>query len=145
MRKQLKLFVLLALISCGVVLAQGTKRENRLKVSSMSIPADDTLSLSSGAVTPDAGYHLVDEEVDGTADDLDTLTPTNATSGWLLILRLADEDATVTAKDATGNLQLEGDFAMDQLDDVLTLIWTGVDLDGDSTLDWAEISRTNGS
>ena len=105
------------------------------------LPKGSTLTIAAGAVTATHPYHAVDEETDGTADDLDTISGVSRV-GSLLVITPLDTDATITLKDATGNLQLAGDAALNSLDDVVLLLWTGADLDADGTNDWLELTRS---
>jgi hypothetical protein len=52
-----------------------------------------------------------------------------------LIIVAANSARTVVAKDATGNLRLNGDFSLDHQNDTLTLIYNGTN--------WLEVSRSD--
>lgn len=93
------------------------------------------LTISSGAISVTGGFHTVDTESDAATDDLDTIN--GGIDGQHLIIRAENSARTVVAKDGTGNLQLAGDFSMDNAQDTLQLIF-------DNTLSaWLEISRSN--
>jgi len=91
------------------------------------------LTIASGAITITQSYHTVDTESDAGSDDLVTIN--GGSAGAILVLRAKDSSRTVVCKDATGNLQLSGDFSMDTDNDTITLIF-----DGSS---WFEMSRSN--
>ena len=95
--------------------------------------AVDELTVASGAITALKSYHSVDTESDAATDDLDTIN--GGTEGDILIIRAADSARTVVAKDATGNLALNGDFSMDNAEDTLQLLYDGSN--------WLEVSRSN--
>lgn len=98
-------------------------------------PRDGELTIATGAITATGTYHTVDTEGNAASDDLDTIS--GGTDGRILIIRPASTARTVVAKDATGNLQLAGDFTMDNDRDMLTLIYDG-------TLSaWIEVSRSD--
>lgn len=67
-----------------------------------------TLTISSGAATPTQNWHLIDTESSGATDDLDTLTATNATDGFVLFLRQTNAGRVVTIKHNTGNIKCPG-------------------------------------
>ena len=77
----------------------------------------------------------VDTEGAAAADDLDTITPVNPCTGQLIVLRSNSASRPVTVKDATGNMQLAGDFVLTNTRDRLTLVWNGTA--------WDEVSRSD--
>jgi hypothetical protein len=91
------------------------------------------LTISSGQITATQNYHQVDTESDAATDDLDTIN--GGTVGQILILRPQNDARTVVLKDGTGNLRLSGDFSLDDLDDTITLIYTGSN--------WLELATAN--
>jgi hypothetical protein len=92
------------------------------------------VTIASGAITISSGYHIIAGE-GGAADDLNTIN--GGTDGKILIIRASNSAVTITAKDGTGNLALNGDFAMDNEQDTLYLIY-------DVSLSvWLEIARSN--
>jgi len=93
------------------------------------------LTISSGAITPTLSYHIVDTESDASTDDLDTITATYYDIGSELILSAANTARTVVMKDGTGNMQLAGDFSMDNTQDTIRLVYNGSN--------WLEVSRSN--
>ena len=95
--------------------------------------AADAVSISVGVITATQSFHVVDTEAAAATDDLATIN--GAIGGRILVLYAASSARTVVAKDGTGNLKLEGDFTMDNTEDVLTLI-----ADGNN---WREITRAN--
>jgi hypothetical protein len=90
------------------------------------------VTISSGAITIANTIVVVDTESAAASDDLDTIS---GSVGDLLILRTESAARVVTAKDGTGNLQLNGDFVMDSIRDVLTLVRVGSF--------WLEVSRSD--
>jgi len=96
--------------------------------------AVETLTLSGGSVarTSTTSNYIIAAET-GTADDLDSIT--GGSDGDVIIV-CPDSGDTITAKDNTGNLQLSGDFAMDNPADVLTLRYKS------SISRWCEITSS---
>jgi hypothetical protein len=66
------------------------------------------LTIASGAIVPTQNWHLVDTEGDAASDDLTTITATNATDGFLLFLRQANDARDITVKHGTGNILCPG-------------------------------------
>ncbi len=91
-----------------------------------------SVTLATGSATPTATYQELRAE-GGAADDCDTLVAT--VTGQFIIIRAFDSTDTITMKDGTGNLNLAGDFALDNSTDTITLIFNGIN--------WDEISRSN--
>jgi len=91
------------------------------------------LTISGGVITATQNYHQVDTEADAGTDDLDTIN--GGTVGQILIIRPQNDSRTIVAKDSTGNLKLAGNFSMEELEDTLTLIYTGSN--------WLELARSN--
>lgn len=95
-----------------------------------------TLNISAGAITADRTAHAVDTEGAASTDDLVTIN--GGTDGNILVLYPADSARTVVVKDGTGNIQISGDFTMDNAQDTITLIKRG--------LSWQRLSSSdNGS
>jgi len=94
----------------------------------------NTLTISGGAITITGGYHRLGGE-GGAADDLDTIN--GGQDGQILVLRALSDSVTITVKDGTGNLSLEGDCTLDNYHDTITLIYDG------ATASWLEIARSN--
>lgn len=63
-----------------------------------------TLIIAAGAVTPTHTSHPIDTEAAAPADDLDTITPSNALPGDRIALRQVDAARDVTIKNSTGNI-----------------------------------------
>ena len=93
------------------------------------------LTIATGSITTTGTYHTVDTESAAASDDLDTIVA--GTDGQFLILQAEDGARTVVAKDGTGNLQLAGDFSLDNAQDTLTLIYSA------ALTAWVEISRSD--
>lgn len=92
------------------------------------------LTIASGAVTVTRGYHTLAGE-GGVADDLATIN--GGVDGMRLVLRAVDAAVTITVKDGTGNIQCAGDFALDNAQDTIELIY-------DAALSaWLELGRSD--
>lgn len=90
-------------------------------------------TIASGAITIDSMYHKVETESGAATDDLDTIN--GGTLGQILILKTNDSSHDVTLKDGTGNLNLAGDFTLDNGQDTITLLCEGTQ--------WNEVARSN--
>ena len=86
-----------------------------------------------GQVTATQSFHTIDTYGDGATDDLDSIA--GGTPGQVLVIQAANSARTVVAKNGLENLLLEGDMTLDNANDTLTMIFTGVN--------WKEISRSN--
>jgi hypothetical protein len=93
------------------------------------------LTISGGEITVTQSYHQVDTQGDAATDDLDTIN--GGTIGQILILRAQSDSRTVIVKDGTGNLRLNSDHYLNDLDDTITLICIGTR--------WLELSVANNS
>lgn len=91
------------------------------------------LTIASGVVTVTSSLHGIDTEASASTDDLNTIN--GGTLGQLLVVKATSGARTVVMKDGTGNLALAGDFSLDNVDDIMTLIYIGTE--------WREISRSN--
>lgn len=92
------------------------------------------LTIASGAITATGSYHRVDTEGAAASDDLDTIN--GGADGVILVLCSVSNSRDVTVKDATGNIQLAGDFTMLTARDKLVLMY-------DSTAGvWCELTRS---
>lgn len=96
------------------------------------------LTISGGVVSAveQSDYIKLQPET-GNTDDLDTITANTWDEGRMLVLSVKDAADTITVKDATGNLNLAGDFALDSRRDRITLQY-----DTDLS-EWCEIARSN--
>lgn len=100
----------------------------------MGLGKGPELTIATGVIAVTKRYHDVDTEADAATDDLATIN--GGIDGMELVLRANDAARTVVVKDATGNLQLAGDFSLDNTQDTIKLIF-------DSTLNaWLELSRS---
>lgn len=97
-----------------------------------SLGSFTNLDISSGAITITSSTHRVDTESGAASDDLDTIN--GGTDGSVLYLRTNLDTRDVTVKDATGNIYLAGDFALNNSQRILTLIKRGNS--------WYEVSRS---
>lgn len=91
------------------------------------------LTIAAGVVTATRSWHTIDTEADAGTDDLDTIN--GGVIGNLLVIQSADDARDTTAKDATGNLALAGDFTFTGVSDRLMLQFDGVN--------WIELSRSD--
>lgn len=73
----------------------------------IALEAASELTIASGVVTVSQAYHLISGE-SGADDELDTIS--GGSDGMVIILRPGDE--TITLKDGTGNLDLDGDIIL---------------------------------
>jgi len=92
-------------------------------------------TIQSGTVTVTHTYHTLDTENNDDTDELWVISGGD-TSGQILVLRAVNSDRTVVAKDG-GNMQLSGDFSMDNAQDTLVLIYD------DDLSTWFELSRSD--
>lgn len=99
----------------------------------LGFPDAGELTIATGAVTATGGYHTIDTEADAASDDLDTIS--GGVDGMVLVIQAEHTDRTVVAKDGTGNLNLQGDYSLDDTDKALTLIYSG------ALTKWVEVSR----
>lgn len=100
----------------------------------INVGTGSELTIATGAVTATSSYHYIDTESDAATDDLDTIN--GGADGDILYIRAIDSSRTVVVKDATGNLQLNGDFSMDNIWDCMKLLNVGGS-------NWVEVSRSN--
>lgn len=90
-------------------------------------------TIAAGVITVTGHFHLVDTEADAATDDLDTIN--GGTTGQVIVLKAADGARDVVLKDGTGNLNLNGDFTLDNAADTISLIYNGAS--------WDELSRSD--
>jgi hypothetical protein len=102
----------------------------------LDFAAATTLIITGGAVTPTQNWHLVDTQSAAATDDLDTITATNATDGFMLFLRQVHDDRDVTIKHDTGNVKCPGgaDVVLTDATQVVSLVYDG------ATSKWMVIS-----
>lgn len=104
------------------------------QASFINMGAGSTLTISGGEITVTESFHRIDTEGGAATDDLDTIN--GGSTGDLLILASVAYARDPTLKDATGNLNLVGDFTLTTIADTITLLkhpngW------------WYEIARSN--
>jgi hypothetical protein len=102
---------------------------------SLAVGDESELTIATGAITVTGGFHIVDTEADAATDDLDTIS--GGVTGQQLVITAANSARTVVVKDGTGNLKLAGDMSLDNVEDTITLIYSGV------ASAWKEISRSD--
>lgn len=103
----------------------------------LRLAAAATLTLASDIIVPTQNYNKVAVQ-SSTTDTCLSITATNVTEGFVLVLVPANTAHTITFTDtaspAAGTLSLNGDFVMTGSDASLTLIYNGTN--------WVELSRT---
>ena len=104
------------------------------QASFINMGTGSTLTISGGVITVTESFHRIDTEGGAATDNLDTIN--GGSPGDLLILASFSNARDPTLKDATGNLNLAGDFTLNTLADTITLLkfsngW------------WYEISRSD--
>lgn len=109
--------------------------EGDVQCDSIAFDDESELTIATGAITVTSGFHRVDTESDASSDDLDTIN--GGTTGMLLVLTAMDSARTVVLKDGTGNLALAGDFSLDNVEDTITLIYSG------AGSVWKELARSD--
>lgn len=97
------------------------------------LSAFEEKTIATGAITVTKETHAVDTEADASSDDLDTIN--GGYQGSLLTLRAANSTRTVVVKDGTGNIASNGDFSLDNTEDMILLQKVGSS--------WQEISRSD--
>lgn len=91
------------------------------------------VTIASGVITATLDWHWVDTEADAATDDLDTIN--GGVDGRIIVLYASNSSRDVVVKDATGNLQLAGDFTMTNTNDSITLHFRNSA--------WVELSRSD--
>jgi hypothetical protein len=97
----------------------------------LSLGKPKPITISSGVIdisNLSGSFITVDTESAAASDDLDTITLTSShdtDKGGLIILQAADSGRTVVVKDGTGNLKLNSDFSLDNVEDKIFLIKVG--------------------
>jgi hypothetical protein len=89
-------------------------------------------TIATGAITITGNSVRVDTEGAAASDDLDTIN--GGKDGDIIVVCAANAGRTVVMKDATGNMQLAGDFSLGETEDTITLRKLGSA--------WHEISRS---
>jgi len=80
-------------------------------------------ALSSGVLTIQQSFALIDTEGSASSDDCDTISqPTGQAGEALVIAKCTHFGRDVVMKDGTGNLYLAGDFSLENVVDTITLI-----------------------
>lgn len=108
-----------------------------VRTRAVQLDAVSTLTIAAGVVTVTRSSHALETESAAATDDLDTLTATGLTDGFLLVLRAANVAHVVTLKDGTGNLLLNGDCPLSSTDRTITLQYDGTN--------WRELARSTAS
>lgn len=98
-----------------------------------NLGAATELTIVTGAITATQSYHTVDTEADAATDDLDTIS--GGAEGDVLVVRAIDSARTVSVTEAGNILLTATPFALDNVEDTLTLLNDGTN--------WMEISRSD--
>jgi hypothetical protein len=113
----------------------GNVRDNVITGATTYSVGDTEVTIASGVITATMGSHTVDTESDASTDDLDTIN--GGYDGRVLYLNPESSARTIVVKDGTGNMELAGDFSMDNAHDQIALRY-------DDAIDkWIEVSRSN--
>ena len=91
------------------------------------------VTIATGAITVTGSWHSVDTESDAATDDLATIN--GGVPGQVLVLHAQNGSRTVVCKDGSGNMNLNREFNMASVDDMLLLVKMGNDL-------WVELARS---
>ncbi len=95
--------------------------------------AQQTNVISGGIATTTGGNMSAQAEGSPAADDLDTINVGSAREGEVIVVRASSGD-TLTVKNGTGNLKLNGsDAVLNTINDNVVLMWNGSN--------WIELSR----
>lgn len=92
-----------------------------------------TVIAASDAITVTKSYHTVDTEAGLNSDDIATIN--GGKEGDILVIKPIADTRTLIARNAAGNLKLDSDFTMDDVQDTLTLMFDGTN--------WNELSRSS--
>lgn len=95
-------------------------------------------TIATGAVTVYGSTQRINTEGSAATDDLDTINAAGSRTyepDEHLTLIAANDARTVVLKDGTGNLRLNGDFSLDNIEDRIVLSYDGTN--------WCEISRSD--
>lgn len=95
-----------------------------------TLGAETVRTVTTNAITAIAPYHAITANP---ATDLNTVNFGKDIEGFVLVLRRAPFSQNINVRDGVGNLQLNGDFAMNTDNSQLTLVRRGSD--------WYEVSR----
>ena len=107
--------------------ATGVSIPNTLNVGRIIYNQGAELTIADGAITVTDSFHSVDTQGDASTDDLNRIN--GATDGYVLFLRAADNGRTVVVKDnvagdaGSTNIQINGDFSLTHVGDVLQLVY----------------------
>lgn len=113
---------------------------HNLKAPGFKYDAAASEVISTGVITIQRGYNIVDTEGAAATDNLDTIAIGAMASGpaigegSIIVLQPASASRIVTARSGVGNLSLAGDFVFSSTDHRLTLMYYGSD--------WVEIARS---
>lgn len=113
-------------------LGEAGKRLEHLEARQSPIKGGTDVTISAGAIAASRPYHRLLPQT-GTTDDLDTITPPYDSKFLLLHTKTAIH--TITVKDGTGNLNINGDATLSDPSHTLYLMY-------DDTLEkWVEVAR----
>jgi hypothetical protein len=111
----------------------GSNTNLRVQGNQFPSSAFHTLTIAAGVITAFHEYHAVDTEGAAATDDLDTIS--GGQPFQRITLTASNDARSVVLKDGTGNLQLAGDFTLDNSRDSISLIYNGAS--------WLETSRSD--
>jgi hypothetical protein len=110
----------------------GLRVERNLFSTNLSGSARE-VTIAAGAVTVHLDWHTIDTEANAASDDLDTIN--GGFDGAMVTFRASDSARDVVFKDSTGNMKLNGNFTLNNVEDTITLRYmNGI---------WYEINRSD--
>jgi len=81
------------------------------------------LTIAAGSITKTQSYHKIDTQGDATTDNLDTIA--GGSEGDIIVIRCVSAARVVIVKNGTGNIELTDDVTLDDVGEMLTLIYDG--------------------
>jgi hypothetical protein len=99
--------------------SSGTVTGLRVENNLFSTTITRSRTIASGVITAYLDWHTVDTESAAASDDLDTID--GGVDGSVLTLRAANSSRDVVMKDGTGNMKLNGDFTLNNVEDTITI------------------------
>jgi parallel beta-helix repeat protein len=114
-------------------LTDADKRLERLESRQSPIKRGTDVTIASGVITASRPYHRLHPE-SGTTDDIDTITPPYDSK--FLLLHSYSATYSITVKDGTGNIDINGDCTLSDPTHTLYLMYD------DNIEKWVEVSRS---